>query len=73
MMLKRKTGTRACRDIRLQSLVLLPGLPGSHMRAVSRGGQGQRWGCAERGLVEKKIQKLRGWRGCGDEGPDKGR
>lgn len=72
MTLKRKMGTRACRDIRLQSLGLLPGLLGSHMRAVSRGGQGQRWGCAERGLVEK-IQKLRGLRGCGDGGPDKGR
>lgn len=48
MMLKRKMGTRACRalDIRLQDLGLLPGLLGSQMRAVSKGGQGQRWGCA---------------------------
>lgn len=57
---------------RLQDLGLLPGLLGSHGRAVSSGGQAQRWGCAERGLVEK-TEKLRGWRGCGDEGPDKER
>lgn len=61
MMLKRKTGTRACRalDIRLQDLGLLPGLLGSHGRAVSSGGQAPHWGYAELILMEK-TEKLRG-------------